>query len=137
MEFVLKGKVVVLNSWHDPSFRLKAQGLDFKMVIPEEGAIGMFDSYLISKGAKNQSIAFEYINHQISPLIQQQIVHITGLAPANIETLTLLTPNEFKGLHLNEPDYFNRMLLWDHMPRKLLYEDVLKAVREDMKSHRK
>jgi len=137
MEFVIKHKVTVLNSWYDPSFRLRVQGHNFKMVIPEEGAVGMFDSYLISKGAKNQSLAYEFINHQISPLIQQQMVHITGLAPANIETLALLTPNEIKSLHLNEPDYFNRMLLWDQMPRKPLYDDVLKAVREDMESRRK
>ncbi len=133
MKFIFKDKVVALNSWHDPSVRLKAQGLNFKMVIPKEGAVGMIDSYLISKVAKNQTLAYEFINHQISPLIQQQMVRITGLAPSNIETLALLQPEEIRALHLNDPDYFNRMLLWDHMARKNLYEQVLETVRNDLK----
>ncbi len=103
------------------------------MFIPKEGAVGMFDSYLISKKTSKKTLAHKYINHQISPPVQQQMVRITGLAPANIETLSLLTPEEIKALHLDEPDYFNRMLLWDHMPRKQLYEDVLRSVREDLK----
>ncbi len=134
LDFIIKGNVVVLNSWFDPSSRLSDKhGRNFKMVIPKEGAVGMFDSYLISKKTHNKTLAHKFINHQISPAVQQQMVRLTGLAPANIETLSLLTPEEIKAWHLDEPDYFNRMLLWDHMPRKHLYEDVLKAVREDLK----
>ncbi len=134
LEFILKGNVVVLNSWFDPStFLSDTQGRNFKMVIPKEGAVGMFDSYLICKNTRNTALAHKFINHQISPKVQQQMVRITGLAPANIETLTLLTPEEIKALHLDEPGYFNRMLLWDHMPRKHLYEAILKEVREDLK----
>lgn len=138
MDIILKDNIVALNSWFDPSSRLSnAHGRNFKIVIPKEGAVGMFDSYLISKDTHNKTLAHKYINHQISPEVQQQMVRITGLAPSNIETLSLLTPEEIKALHLDEPGYFNRMLLWDHMPHKPLYEEVLKAVREDMKLHLK
>lgn len=134
LDFILKDNVVALNSWFDPSSRLgDAHGRNFKMVIPKEGAVGMFDSYLISKKTHNKTLAHKFINHQISPEVQQQMVRITGLAPSNIETLSLLTPEEIKALHLDEPGYFNRMLLWDSMQRKNLYEDLLKAVREDLK----
>ena len=134
LDFILKDDVVAMNSWFDPSSRLSNEhGRNFKMVIPKDGAVGMFDSYLINKETQNKTLAHKFINHQISPSIQQQMVRITGLAPSNIETLSLLTPEEIKSLHLDEPDYFNRMLLWDHMPRKHLYEEVLKAVREDLK----
>ena len=82
----------------------------------------MFDSFLISTASHNKELAHQYINHQISPPIQQQMVYLTGLAPANIETLTLLMPKEIKALHLDEPDYFSRMLLWNNMSHKHLYE---------------
>ncbi len=134
LSFIIKDNVVALNSWFDPSYRLSAiHKRNFKMVIPKEGAVGMFDSFLINKKTNNKTLAHKYINHQISPEVQQRMVRITGLAPANIETLSLLTPEEIKALNLDEPDYFNRMLLWDHMPRKHLYQDVLKDVREDLK----
>ena len=48
----------------------------------------------------------------------------------------LLEPTLIKKLHLDEQDYFNRMLLWDHMPRKNLYEEVLEEVRKDFKHKR-
>ena len=134
LDFITSDNVIALNSWFDPSYRLSTEHKrKFKMVIPKEGAVGMFDSYLINKKTINKTLAHKYINHQISPEVQQHMVRITGLAPANIEALSLLTPEEIKALHLDEPDYFNRMLLWDHMPRKHLYQDVLKEVREDLK----
>jgi putative spermidine/putrescine transport system substrate-binding protein/spermidine/putrescine transport system substrate-binding protein len=135
-KLAMQGKIVAFNSWYDPSAQLKKAGKNFAMIIPKEGAVGMFDSYMINKKSNLAALAHQYINHQISPAIQRQMVSITGLAPANIETLALLKPNEIKALHLDEEDYFNRMLLWDHMPRKNLYEKVLEAVRDDIKQKR-
>jgi spermidine/putrescine-binding protein len=74
---ILKDNVVILNSWFDPSSRLSNEhGRNFKMVIPKEGAVGMFDSYLISKETQNKTLAHKYINHQISPAVQQQMVRL-------------------------------------------------------------
>lgn len=131
LNLVKQGQLVAYNSWYDPSSRLKAAGKNFAMTIPKEGAVGMFDSYMISKNVHHKGIAHQYINHQIDPVIQQQMVKMTGLAPSNIETLALLNAEEIRALHLDDPDYFNRMILWDHMPRKNLYDEVLKAVRQD------
>lgn len=131
-DYLLNRNVIALNSWFDPSTRLLEEGRKFKMAIPKEGAVGMFDSFLIGKQCHDTEICHDFINHQLSPEVQQQMARITGLAPANIETLALLNPDEIKALHLDEPDYFNKMLLWDHMPRKHLYEQVLQEVREDL-----
>lgn len=131
LSLINKHQLVAYNSWYDPSARLKAAGKNYAMTIPKEGAVGMFDSYMISKNAHHKELAHQYINHQIEPDIQEKMVKLTGLAPSNIETLTLLTAEEIRALHLDEPDYFNRMILWDHMPRKNLYDEVLNAVRKD------
>jgi len=129
-----KGKIIAFNSWYDPSSKLKAFGKNFSMHIPKEGAVGMFDSYMISnKKGINTDLTHLYINHQVSPAVQQKMVRATGLAPANIGTLRLLNRDEISALHLDEPDYFNRMILWNHMPRKNLYQKVLDNVRRDAK----
>ena len=133
MEAAMKGGLVALNSWYDPSARLKTAGQHFHMIIPKEGAVGMFDSFMVSSRSDNKALAHEYINHQISPPIQREMVQVTGLAPANMETLALLDSHMIEELNLDDPDYFSRMLLWDHMPRKNLYEKVLQAVRADWK----
>ena len=137
IKFVTEKKVMALNSWFNPSLRLRKKGYNFKMIIPKEGAVGMFDSYMIRKNTPRAKIAHTFINHQISPPIQKQVVHVTGLAPANLKTRTLLKPEEIQGLHLDEKKYFKQMLLWDFMPRKHLYEAVLKEVYHDLESRRK
>jgi len=134
IQLVQKGKILIYNSWYDPSARLKKMGKNFNMIIPKEGAVGMFDSYLLSANSKKEELVHKYINYQISPEIQQKMLRITGLAPANIETLALLKPEEIRALHLDDPEYFNQMILWDHMPRKNLYERVLEEVRKDYES---
>lgn len=133
IELVKSGQVVAYNSWYNPSIRLKKYGKNFSMTIPKEGAVGMFDSYMISSKSKKSMIAHKYVNHQITPAIQKSMTRITGLAPANIETLGLLNPDEIKFLHLHEQDYFSKMILWDHMPRQNLYNKVLEDVRADYK----
>ncbi|MHB8887025.1 MAG: ABC transporter substrate-binding protein [Methylovirgula sp.] len=133
MKLILAGKAQITNSWFDPSARLRQFKRNYAMVIPKEGAVGMFDSYLIRRGSTHADLDYQFINHQISPETQLQLVRITGLNPANIETLSLLTAGEIAALHLGEADYFDRMLLWDTMPRKPLYDELLGAVRQDFK----
>lgn len=131
MDYIHNKEVVLLNSWFDPSRRLLKAGRNFKMVIPKEGAVGMFDSYMISHDSKNSDLAHQYINHQIAPGTQREMVRTTGLPPANIQTLKQLTHEEIKALHLDETDYFERMLLWDVMPRRHLYEQLMLEIRSD------
>lgn len=130
MDFIKNHGVIILNSWFDPSQRLLKSGRNFKMVIPKEGAVGMFDSYMISTHTNNSDAAHQFINHQINPATQQQMVRVTGLPPANIETLAQLTHEEIQSLHLDETDYFERILLWNVMPRRHLYETLINEVRE-------
>jgi spermidine/putrescine-binding protein len=131
LDYIRNKGVVLLNSWFDPSNLLKEEGRNFKMVIPREGAIGMFDSYMISNNSTHPDLAYQYINHQINPAVQQAMVRTTGLPPANIQTLEMLSPEEIKALHLDEADYFNRMILWDVVPRRHMYKQLLDDIKQD------
>ena len=124
-------QINLLNSWFDPSARLRPEGINYKMTIPKEGAVGMFDSYMLRKNTTKKRIAYQYIDYQITANTQSQMVRITGLSPANKSTVQQLSNAEIKALHLDDDDYFDRMLLWDVMPRKHLYDQVLKEVHDD------
>ena len=137
MELLSSGKVLIANSWFDPSARLAEHGKQFKMKIPKEGAVGMFDSYLLSHNCKSAQVSINYINHQISPKVQLKMSRTTGLAPSNIETLALMSQDEIKALHLDDQNYFRKMLLWNVMPRKHLYEKLMDDVRQDLKKKRR
>ncbi|MCK5002867.1 MAG: extracellular solute-binding protein [Gammaproteobacteria bacterium] len=132
MDLLISGNVLITNSWFDPSARLAKHNKQFKMVIPKEGAVGMFDSYMLSRNNKSIEISHDFINHQISPAVQLKMSHITGLEPSNIETLALMTQDEIHALHLDDQSYFRKILLWDVMPRKHLYEQVMQEI---LKNH--
>ena len=129
INLLISGNILITNSWFDPSARLAKHNMQFKMVIPEEGAVGMFDSYLLSRNNKLMEVSHDFINHQISPEVQLQLSRTTGLAPSNIETLALMSQDEIKDLHLDDPSYFRKMILWDIMPRKHLYEQIMQEIR--------
>lgn len=135
IDFIKNNQVILLNSWFDPSARLRKDGRNLKMIIPKEGAVGMFDSYLISSRSKNTNIAYQFINYQIKPDTQHLMVDITGLAPTNSKTKNILNKSDIKALHLDDITYYDQMLLWDVMPRKHLYEEVLKEVHEDLQKN--
>ena len=136
IELLSSGKVLLANSWFDPSARLAIYNKKFKMKIPKEGAVGMFDSYLIAHNSKLKEVSTSYIDHQISPKVQLQMSRTTGLAPSNIETLALMSQDEIKALHLDDQNYFRKMLLWNVMPRKHLYEQLMSEVRQDLKKRK-
>jgi len=131
MKLLISGDTLIANSWFDPSSRLKKHNRKFRMIIPKEGAVGMFDSYMLSHNCKEKEISLNFINHQISPEVQLQLSKITGLAPSNIETLALMSQNEIKALHLDDQSYFQKMLLWDVMPRKHLYDKIMRDIQTD------
>ncbi len=136
-EFIEHGHISMLNSWYDPSARLRKQGHQLKMIIPKEGAVGMFDSYLISSSSSKTTLAHQYINFQISNNIQTEMFRVTGLIPANSKTKNFLNKDEINFLPVNEENYFKKMLLWDVMPRKHLYDKVLNEVKQDLQKRSK
>lgn len=129
INLLASGKVLITNSWFDPSARLARHNKKFKMVIPKEGAVGMFDSYMLARGNKLLQASHEFITHQISPEVQLEMSRLTGLSPSNIETLELMTQDEIYALHLDDQNYFGKMILWSSMPRKHLYEKLINEVR--------
>jgi len=131
-EYIKQGNAKILNSWYDPSYRLNQQGQELKIIIPKEGAVGMFDSYLISSNSKQKELSHQYINFQISPNVQKEMFLITGLVPANKKTKEILSKEEKSSLPEDEEAYFKKMILWDVMPRRHLYDDVLEEVEKDL-----
>lgn len=136
-QYINNNHATILNSWYDPSNRLIQSGKKFKMIIPKEGAVGMFDSYVIHSKTNKSDLAYKYINHQLNKYTQKEMFRVTGLIPANKNTKALLAPQEKSIYPDNIEEYYNKMILWDVMPRKHLYEKVLTEVRDDLNKKNK
>jgi len=134
IDAIRNGDAVLINSWFDPSHRLQREGRNFKFIIPREGAVGMFDSYLVSTRSSNKVLAHTYINHQIQPDVQAKMAFITGLAPANARVEHTASSHDSVLAQQHQVAELDDMLLWDVMPRKHLYDAVLNEVRQDLRN---
>lgn len=59
---------------------LRAAGADVDYVIPREGALAWLDCWVITRGAKDTTLAHAWINHMLGSEASTQLVAVQGLA---------------------------------------------------------
>ena len=79
---------------------------------PEEGSIAWIDGWVItqraSRSEKAKMLAEEWINYTLSPEYQAE-VFVRGIAayPTNLKSKSLLSDDEIKRFHLDNPNYLH------------------------------
>ncbi|MDH3687851.1 MAG: ABC transporter substrate-binding protein [Gammaproteobacteria bacterium] len=109
------GEVWISNTWGGyQSAELQKQGIPVKEFIPKENAEGWMDSWQIVKGSKNTDCAYQWINYSISPMGQCGVANVTGYSVSNAEAAkSCMSDEQFDGLHMDDVDYINRLILWE------------------------
>jgi len=126
------GEVWISNTWGGYQSSLLAdQGIEVKEFIPEEGAEGWMDSWMIVKDTPNRDCAYAFINMAASELGQCGVANVNGYSAANpVAAKNCMTPEQFKGLHQDDPDYLDSLLLWQNLgPRLEAYTNAWNAVK--------
>lgn len=125
------GEVWISNTWGGyQSAELEKQGIPVKEFIPKENAEGWMDSWQIVKGSKNTDCAYEWINYSISAKGQCGVANTTGYSVANPEAAkSCMSDEQFAGLHMNDVDYINRLILWQTPERLETYINTWNAVK--------
>lgn len=82
-ELMTTEEVWVASSWDAAAWQLSLQDPKFKYVVPEEGAVGWFDTLAISAGAENVDAAYAWINFILNPENSAVIISDTGYQTAS------------------------------------------------------
>ena len=72
------GDAAVVVGWSPSAFQLVADNPDLKWVMPDEGCILWWDSWVVPVGAPNPTAAYAFINYVYEPENQAQLVAWTG-----------------------------------------------------------
>jgi spermidine/putrescine transport system substrate-binding protein len=72
------GDAAVVVGWSPSSFQLLADNPDLKWVMPAEGCIIWWDSWVVPVGAPNPTAAYAFIDYAYQPEHQAQIAAWTG-----------------------------------------------------------
>jgi len=126
------GEVWISNTWGGYQSSLLAdQGIPVKEFIPEEGAEGWLDSWMVVKDTPNEDCAYKYINMAVSEQGQCGVANVNGYSAANpVAAKNCMSPEMFKSLHQDDPDYLDSLLLWQNLgPRLEDYTNAWNAVK--------
>lgn len=126
------GEVWISNTWGGyQSSLLAEQGIPVKEFIPEEGAEGWMDSWMVVKDTPNRDCAYQFLNMTVSELGQCGVANVNGYSAANpVAAKNCMTPEQFAALHQDDVDYLDSLMLWENLGERIeTYTNAWNAVK--------
>ncbi len=116
IELFKNGDVVIGAAWPYQTNTLKAAGVPVADTIPEEGATGWADSWMLSSKAKHPNCAYRWMEYVSTPKVQAQQAVYFGETPANPKACRYMNEIEAgscERYHLNAPaSYYEKIKFW-------------------------
>jgi putative spermidine/putrescine transport system substrate-binding protein len=108
-----QGDSVLGTTWQVIANLLEADKVPIKAILPDEGATGWSDTWMLSAKAKHPNCMVEWMNWIESPEVQAQVAEWFGEAPANPKACDLTTDKSFcKTYHVDDPGYYEKVKFW-------------------------
>jgi putative spermidine/putrescine transport system substrate-binding protein len=116
IELFKNGDVVIGAAWPYQTITLKAAGAKVADTIPQEGATGWADSWMLSAKSKHVNCAYKFMAYVSTPVVQAQQALFFGETPANLKACDAMNKAEADSCtkyHLNEAaTYIKRIKFW-------------------------
>ena len=110
------GDAVIGAAWPYQTNVLQADGVPVADTIPQEGATGWADSWMLSAKAKHPNCAYKWMEYVTTPKVQAEQAIYFGETPANklaCSAMDKIQAGSCKKYHLNAPaSYFNKIKFW-------------------------
>jgi putative spermidine/putrescine transport system substrate-binding protein len=113
------GDSVVGTTWQYQYFALKGEGKPVAAspasqgFLPEEGATGWSDTWMISSTAAHPNCMYMWMNWIVSPKVNAEVAEFFGEAPAqSLACEHTANPNFCKEYHAEEPGFWKRVYYW-------------------------
>jgi spermidine/putrescine-binding protein len=123
-------EVVVAMGWPLMTNQLRKSGFPVGETIPKENTTGWIDHLMITAGSENKDLAYQFLAYMIEAQTQKKVTDVTGYTPANPQAAPYMTPEQIKGLHLDDVDnYQKRLYFWQNVPRRAKYVEIWNEVK--------
>jgi putative spermidine/putrescine transport system substrate-binding protein len=113
------GDSQVGTTWQYQYFLLKSEGKPVAAspasqgFLPEEGATGWSDTWMISSEAEHPNCMYMWMNWIVEPKINAEVAEYFGEAPAQeLACEHTKNPNFCSEYHAEEPDFWKRVYYW-------------------------
>jgi putative spermidine/putrescine transport system substrate-binding protein/spermidine/putrescine transport system substrate-binding protein len=123
-------EVVLAMGWPLNTNDLRKLNFPIAETIPRENTTGWIDHLMITSASGNKELAHAFLEYMIQAKTQKLVTDRTHYTPANPGASQFLTPEEMKGLHLDNPDaYMQRIYFWQDVPRRAKYNEIWNEVK--------
>ncbi|AJE43501.1 ABC transporter substrate-binding protein [Streptomyces nodosus] len=107
------GDSVVGTTWQVIANIAESEGAKIKAFLPDEGATGWSDTWMLSAKAKHPNCAYKWMDWIISPKANAQVAEYFGEAPANSEACAETSEKGFcDTYHAGEAEYWKKVAFW-------------------------
>ncbi|SEQ96131.1 putative spermidine/putrescine transport system substrate-binding protein [Faunimonas pinastri] len=116
IELFKNGDATIGAAWPYMTNSLKDAGTPVADVVPQEGATGWADSWMLSAKAKHPNCAYKFMAYVSTPKVQAQQAIYFGETPVNLKACTEMDaqqPGSCEKYHLNAPaSYLKSIKFW-------------------------
>ncbi|GAA3820167.1 ABC transporter substrate-binding protein [Nocardioides panacisoli] len=106
------GDSVIGTTWQVIANVAQDQDVPVDVTLPEEGATGWSDTWMISSESKHPNCAYEWMNHIISPEANDAVAEYFGEAPSNAKACDIATKGFCDSYHAGDEDYASQIWYW-------------------------
>ena len=123
-------EVIAAMGWPLTTNELRKLNFPIGETIPKENTTGWIDHLMITAASPRRELAQEFLEYMVEPQTQKLVTDVTHYTPANPGTSQLLTAEQRKSLHLDDPDeYMKRIYFWQDVPRRAKYNEIWNEVK--------
>jgi spermidine/putrescine-binding protein len=123
-------EVIAAMGWPLMTNQLRKINFPIAETIPKENTTGWIDHLMITAASPRKDLAQQFLEYMVEAKTQKLVTDVTHYTPANPATSHLLTPEERKILHLDDPDeYMKRIYFWQDVPRRAKYNEIWNEVK--------
>ena len=123
-------EITIAMGWPLMTTQLRKLNYPIGETIPKENTTGWIDHLMITAASSHKELAQAFLEYMVEPQTQKLVTDVTHYTPANPATAQLLSPEEVKSLHLDDPDaYMKRIYFWQDVPRRQKYTEIWNEVK--------
>jgi putative spermidine/putrescine transport system substrate-binding protein len=106
------GDIVVGTTWQFIANVLQAEDVPVEVTLPEEGATGWSDTWMVGSTSPNKNCAYAWLDHIVSPEANAAVAEYFGEAPSNAKACEFASKGHCETFHAGDEEFASQLWYW-------------------------
>jgi len=106
------GDSVIGTTWQVIANVAQGEDVPVDVVLPEEGATGWSDTWMVATESEHKNCAYLWMNHIISPEANAAVSEYFGEAPANPKACDIASPGHCESFNAGDEEFADQLWYW-------------------------